>query len=425
MPPSVEAETRTPAMRVLLELEEATKSCDGQLECVIEQDNWSLGRKLYVTTVHLYFKKFNAHLPSFNQELPSSEILDAATISQAANDRYRLEYIVKLSSALATSASELLKLYDRRLNPIVSKMSKGLASLPDELIGLILTFAAHHEEERPGYVGSLSQVSCRFHRIVLGHCDLWSTLLMHHNTKIAYVKRCIRRSGDITGIHLIINDNVSVQVPTVDAFIGVCSSVASRWRTVTLFGDWKKDWDTNNNYTLGGTMNKLLRNRLTLPCLHELSLIQSQFINFDGEHTWFQSEDIQDGTSWVTPNLRVLRCTQYIPPPSFPFNSIALFSLDLTLVPYNISDQMGELVGFLSSMTNISEISLGFTSLNNWNVITDLALHRDGPGSFHPAVTTFRLHLRGFDSPYYAQMMLGPFMDSLQMPNIKHLFSAL
>lgn len=359
--------------------------------------------------------------PPFSQELVSSENWDAATISQVAHDHYRLECIVQLSNALAASASDLLKLYERRLDPIVSKLSKGLASLPDELIGLILTFAVHSEEDRPGYVGCLSQISRRFRRIVQGNCTLWSTLLLCYDTKIDYIEQCINRSGADTDIRIIINDSASVQEAAFDAFVRTSSSVASRWRTVTLSGDWERDWETADvDYTLGGTMNQLFRHRLTLPRLQELDLTQYHYFTNDEQLVWIQSEGVEEGTSWITPNLRVLRCTQYIPSPTLPFNTITIFSLALTLVPNGIGAQLEDLLVFLSSMMNLSEVNLGFVSSESAEQIIGMELQVPHV-SFHPAITTFRLHLKEFYAPYRAKMILGPFMEALRMPNVKHL----
>lgn len=60
-------------------------------------------------------------------------------------DSLRLEYIIKLSKALIACASELLEHHKQLWNLIVPKLEKGLALLPDEVIGLIFRFFAHPE----------------------------------------------------------------------------------------------------------------------------------------------------------------------------------------------------------------------------------------------------------------------------------------
>ncbi len=85
---------------------------------------------------------------------------------------------------------------------------------------------------------------------------------------------------------------------------------------------------------------------LVLPRLHELCFYEQRH-NGAGQPTWHTpNTDYIRFSTWTTPNLRVVRCTQYIPPPTFPFK-FESFSLSLTLLPNNIPNQLRDFLQFL------------------------------------------------------------------------------
>ncbi len=82
--------------------------------------------------------------------------------------------------------------------------------------------------------------------------------------------------------------------------------------------------------------------------------------SYRGAPLWYPSSGFPNfARPWVTPNLRVMRCTQYIPPRSCPpFGSITLFILSLTLLPGDAYIQVEELCMFLTSMAGLTEFDL-------------------------------------------------------------------
>lgn len=239
------------------------------------------------------------------------------------------------------------------------------------------------------------------------------------------IETCIRRSGEDNDLHVVVKDNLSTSSrgSAVNAFISACSPVASRWRTLTLSGEW----DIDLNYGIGDILDQLLSHRLVLPRLDELRISQSHYDGMadsdddDDDVAWFSSGD-SDLTrdSWAVPNLRILRCTQYIPPESFPFTNITSFELNLILIPVTIELELEELLVFLSSMTNISEIDLKLINHDNAVNNVDQVIAFETIAAC-PSVTSFLLRLTDVSSPLGVNEALVPFMNALQIPNIQRL----
>lgn len=375
----------------------------GLLRCVDSTGKFLIGRFLFC-------------VGDFSKKMPPPEELTAFGLSQLSSNRRRLEFMVQFSKAIMTSASTLLDLYTRKLDCVSLKLSKGLASLPDELLGIILKFATQHEEEGTRYAVWLSYVSRRFRRIILGDHSLWSTLCIWHDTTREIIERCIYRSGEDTDLHVVLNYNRFIDSSAVRNFImNTCASSASRWRSLTLVGDWNEDV---GSVTISQVMDHLTRQHpLLLPRLDELSISEQCYHELEGRPFWNSFGDEFSGTSlWEAPNLRVVRCTQYIPPPSFPFSSFTSFSLSLTLLPGNITNQIRGLFAFLSSRPNLSAIVLELVTFGDADRIIggELAIGV----IVCPAITSFRLSVSNFATES-AKRIIRPTLEALQMPNLE------
>ncbi len=315
----------------------------------------------------------------------------------------------------------MLRLFERHLEVTISKLSKGFASLPDELLALIFKYATHHEQEGTRHAFWLSHISRRFRRIVLGDRSLWSTQLLRYDSTKENIERCIHRSGNDSDLHIVINNNRMINFSACDSFIGICQPSASRWRSLTLVGEWEEE---DGDLNLGDTLRQLLyRRHLVLPQLHELCLIQRHHNLTAGAPLWYPSSGFPNfARPWVTPNLRVMRCTQYIPPRSCPFGSITHFILSLTLLPGDAYIQVEELCMFLTSMAGLTEFDLELQTHDSCTAGYDL---REDLEFVHPflcaSLTAFRLHVSGLSLPSGIYSLLTPFTEALQMPRLKHL----
>ncbi len=254
------------------------------------------------------------------------------------------------------SASEVLRLFERHLEVTISKQSKGFASLPDELLALIFKFATHHEQEGTRHASWLSHVSRRFRRIALGDRSLWSTQFLWYDSTKENIERCIHRSGNDSDLHIVVNDNHTIKFSPFNDCMDTCIAFSSRWRSLTLVGDWNES-DSDNDLT--EMLEIFIRHRhLVLPRLREIRLTQRRYEIATGEPQWYSSSAFVASRPWVTPDLRVMRCTQYIPPPSFPFSTVTHFAFTLSLLPDHAQNQVEELFRFLASREQMTEIDL-------------------------------------------------------------------
>ncbi|KLO08286.1 hypothetical protein SCHPADRAFT_613739 [Schizopora paradoxa] len=253
------AEPKAAALQIVCSLEAAARlrHGEGELGFDFEHIDWSHGMKL--------------------GDLTPSEIYNAETMHELASNRDQLEYIVQLIKALGSSATDLLNHYERHLDPYYAKLSRGIASLPDELLALIFKYAACSQEEGTNYAFYLSQVSRRFRRISLSDKSLWCYLFFRHNTNLQKIARSVDNCGSNCDLHIIIKDDKMVDTHLLDGFMEKCSPFASRLCSISLFGDWCDAWEYEYRYyTLAGTINQLLSCPLSMPRLRELNLTQSR-----------------------------------------------------------------------------------------------------------------------------------------------------
>ncbi len=82
-----------------------------------------------------------------DKRIPPPDRLHAMSISRLSTDRRQLEYMVQLSKALMTSAYRIAEHLQSHIGASIFKASRSLASLPDELLGIIFKYATHHGEE--------------------------------------------------------------------------------------------------------------------------------------------------------------------------------------------------------------------------------------------------------------------------------------
>jgi len=101
--------------------------------------------------------------------------LKAATVSKLFRVQCQLDSAITILEDFLESATQLRSRFDHSLEPVVSALSKGLTSLPDELLALIFECTMTPDAE-PQQAIWLSHVSRRFRRVALGDPNLWTTL---------------------------------------------------------------------------------------------------------------------------------------------------------------------------------------------------------------------------------------------------------
>jgi len=178
-------------------------------------------------------------------------------------------------------------------------------------------------------------------------------------------------------------------------FIDACLSVAPRWRTLTLSGVWDEE---DEDISLARMLGDLIHGRIiTLPRLRELCIMERSFNEASGNLEWYYSADFSV-CLWNTPVLEVVRCTEYIPPSTFPFKSVTHFALSLTLMHTDVGEQIHH---------RDADIRLG-AKLH----IAHLFICS--------SITTFRLRVSNFTLTRGPNNLLLPFVESLQMPHLEN-----
>ncbi len=234
---------------------------------------------------------------------------------------------------------EFRRLYGVQLEHVARK---GIASLPDELFALIFKIAAL--SNGTGQAVLLSHVSRRFREVALGEHHLWATL--HSGATRDELETFISRSGFNTDLHVVIH--VAPRYFNPHAFISVCWPTAQRWKTLTIS---EADDLQPNNATALFILKTIDRSYdLRLPHLQELYI---------GHHRVHGARvDIRFRPSWTSPNLRALRCKDYIPSPSTSFASLSSIDLSLHLSSDIYGAQIEDLLSFLDSVPSVTDVNL-------------------------------------------------------------------
>lgn len=193
-------------------------------------------------------------------------------MSEISSEWRQVECMVKLSKALLASTSELLALYDRRLHPISLKLSKGVASLPDELLVCIFEFAQGKGDIRN--VLWFSHVSRRFRRLIVGHTRFWSNISLSPFAKKEKVEMQLARGGEDIDFHIVLKLEKEIDSSTPLKFMDKYCSTASRWRSLTVKGVWD-EWDHGD--TIFERILALFKERhFILPRLQEIYLEKNE-----------------------------------------------------------------------------------------------------------------------------------------------------
>ncbi len=302
---------------------------------------------------------------------------------------------------LTASVSELQTRFKRRLEPISSKLSRGLASLPDELLASICVLAASSQEgATQKHAVWLSHVSRRFRGVVTRERSLWTVL--HSNASKEEVETIISRSGGDSDLHVVLHSLAEYRMDKFVSFLAECVPTAPRWATLKVVSNGRGDLD--------GTMRYLfVRFQLDLPRMREF-LIEQGLPNLGAfGDLW---EPVKFIPSWATPSIRSIRCIEYIPQRSSTYSSITSFTTLLSLVSDRYPAVLNELLAFLVSLPNIADLDL--TVITSVDVFQPLQLNN----ILCPSITSLALKFPSFILSSESEAFLRPFIRSLHMPNL-------
>ncbi|KLO13740.1 hypothetical protein SCHPADRAFT_350955 [Schizopora paradoxa] len=374
------------AMGLLYVLEEVVRkqeSCTDFAE-VFKSNKWILGEKIE----ELQLSVGN----QFDGETPSS-----AKFAELVAASCEADAMVAVLKTLTTIASGIQAQYDQVLGPSVSKLSKNIASIPDELLGVIFE-AAVLKEGREGakMARSLSHVSRRFRNVALAQKNLWATL--RSNGSEEEWDMFISRSGPNAEFRIHIQTSTSRNLRKWDAFIKCCWQTAFRWTTLTMTR-LPPPPPRSSGFPSLGYFDMLEISSRTYPKLEQemrsdMEFVVKAFNGGDREvRAWHfprlvelevRSGDSDIDFSWTSPNLQVLRYSGQLPDPSAVFTTLTNFRYGIpsTFV-------VNDLLEFIASMPNLLDLQLSL-SMEIWEGSLGRSYHF-APSPPCPSIVSFRL----------------------------------
>ncbi len=325
-------------------------------------------------------------------------LVNTKTISRLSQDAFRVDSMVTVLKVLMDTALSLQKDFDKCMNHFVPKLSKGIASIPDELVSLIFKCATHRESTLREAL-RLSHVSKRFRRIALAEHCLWTTLRSDWRTEA--LETCIARSGHKADLHVIIHLRDHL---VLSSFIDICWPTASRWKTLTV-SEGEVNFNSPFNEELAVDVLKAMDD-LQLLRLHELHLRYYRESMGDGFESRFKP-------SWSAPNLRVLQCIEYVPAPSNAFSALTSVAISI-YSGSKFANDVRRLFSFLASTPTVTSLDLEITDIESPEAINFGTLR-------NLSITSFNLNLPFFHIGGSKSQFVATFIKALHLPKLEEL----
>ncbi|KLO08470.1 hypothetical protein SCHPADRAFT_607147 [Schizopora paradoxa] len=387
--------------KIVSALERASASgCSSKCDSLLRSSDWGLAKTLETSR-----KRNNG----------------TESISDLSSEWIQAESILKLTKAIVASASQLLNLYDHHLRPISLKLSKGLASLPDEILVYTLRFAQSEEASDMDAL-RFSHVSRRFRRLTVGNRLFWSTVNLTRCSDKECIDLLLSRGGKDARIHATFEfDRADWSLVK---FLDTFSATAPLWASLSVKGKfYRKDRGRN----VFDKLVELFEDRhLVLPQLQEMRIegLHLQEVRgvspFEGateedlyKYCWYPCETNFEGVrAWDLPSLRTIECIQCIPPPSFPLNNFTSLKMNIRVFSGHVSNQINGLKDFVASNPSITEVSL---TLGGYAASGRVEHNFEIKPVVCPNVTSFKLSVTNFENHKFIDRLV----DALQMPQLR------
>ncbi|KLO06371.1 hypothetical protein SCHPADRAFT_692754 [Schizopora paradoxa] len=301
--------------------------------------------------------------------------IDSKEVSQLFRDANLLNHMVHALEGVQTSASLLQQNIQLRLEPIISKLSNGIASLSDELIMLIFEFTVPVGEQilrkpyQPPQASQpilLSHVSRRFRNAALKTPQLWTTLDGHacRTEQEAF----IARSGEESNLHIIIH--ASMYGSTASGFLDICLPLARRWKTLLVTSDGA--WDTPN--VVDALLRDIFGSRTGGAGERFFPRLQELYVKDTGRNSTFleTSPENRFEPEAEIPSLLHLRCHGYTPARSPAYSSVKSFR---SMIPMPATTPRFDLPSRLSALQKKTKLSSRSMSISHI-ALTELSFIR-------------------------------------------------
>ncbi|KLO08292.1 hypothetical protein SCHPADRAFT_1001038 [Schizopora paradoxa] len=398
---------------VLLALEKAARLPNFRrvnLHNVFQVENWEAFQSIYGSDKDPFADTCN------NSD---GQVVDAVWVERLETSAHEISDAVKMLETLLKFASQLQEKFEfSRERIIAAKRSKGIKSMPDELLAKIFQFAVVDMEWEGGVQAkSISQVSRRFRNITLGMPSLWTTL--YSRSPQSDVEMFVRRAGPDTEFQAFVHLNFKLQMRQ---FMDICRPFISRWKLLTLIHDEKcrkrfflSDGDSGDGDLTLGELFEFLGDGPRLPLLEELITRAAGDIT-SGLNTLVDGTLPSDTRVWA-PNLRILRCSYFIPFPSSPLTAISTLFVrqNFPILLSSHDSMLMKVLKLLLKLPNLSTFVLEAELIYGWSG------YETFPVVHCPTIKSFSLHLPGIPLKKLQtkSSCIATLMDVLRMPSLE------
>ncbi|KLO06704.1 hypothetical protein SCHPADRAFT_945866 [Schizopora paradoxa] len=385
---------------VLLTLEKAARMpgfYDFDLSKVYDMGYWSVYQKVYGGDKDPF------------EDNEGGQVVDATWADYLKKSTYEIARIKQMLQALLNVANDLeaeFKFSKERI--VVAKRSKGIKSLPNDLLAKIFQIAVWEEDCNGAKQAiRLSRVSRRFRTVALEKRGLWTTLKSFSSE--SQLEALIHRAGPSEGFHVFIHYDFDNKERGLKSFIDVCRPILPRWRTLTLTQDYHEFLDPNR-----GSVEDALEELHSFFIKHGLLLSTLEEINVYGETSDHYKGGKSDISAW-TANLRILRCSHFFPSSSIPLSSVSTLMVTQVIAGDSYGSQLKKLLDFLRGVPNVT-----FFKLEAYEAGAEF-LNDPLPETECPAITSFEFRIHNFHmlnfQPEISCVMA--FMNALRLPSLE------
>ncbi|KLO04815.1 hypothetical protein SCHPADRAFT_933899 [Schizopora paradoxa] len=381
-------------MDVLRALQKAsTGRKPGEVEKACQKENWEVGQ--------------NADLKLFATGC-AERAMDAETLSVLSLNAYQVDNMVGILKALLETASEIQHEYERCLTPVLSKLSKGIAAIPDELLALIFKHNAATYGRKQAI--RLSHVSRRFRGVALSEHNLWTTL--HSGARKEELETFALRSGQDTGLHIVVRNHPGLSVPKF--FLDACLAVSHRWKSLDI-EETSHDFVPPEVRSLMWDLKMDEGSHMHLPRLEELRIASIQR-NELGPRLGTQSPvHVRQKFAWTSPRLRKLELENFSLFYTSAFASLISYSYTFEL-EWDCDSRIKELHSFLAETSSISTLRLDFS---NFIGLSEDEFHL--PDIHCRSVTSLDLCFSEYTFGERAEEFIAALTKALHVPNVQEL----
>ncbi|KLO08301.1 hypothetical protein SCHPADRAFT_1001046 [Schizopora paradoxa] len=346
----------------------------------------------------------------------SVQLMNAESIARFTKSAYEVDTIVNILHVLTDFATGLQAKFKIPFQSLVSKLSKGINSLPEELLAKIFQISVWGEGKEGGTQAvRISHVCRAFRSIALGKRGLWTTLSSKMSGR--YLETFISRAGPNEDFHTFYHSSTNIGAH-MDSFEIICKPILSRWKslTVTPASKWYDGKPERDGVAtiIGVFIGFIIGSGLQFPALEELTI--------EGDRSDRYYDNTRNRASYtVAPNLCTLRCSFFLPYLSVNLSSVSTFILSHSFggdrSGFARAPSITPLLESLRTMPNLASFELEAYDANEAAYRTRL------PKYEFPSIISFHLRLDRFPILDFRleHSCIAVLMHTVHMPSLEAL----